>query len=74
MGLPGQNREIVRQTADPGRYLPKNSDLRRQLAVPKIARRGDRVTFITALAIASGNDEFGLEFVLWLTDQNGPDA
>jgi len=57
-----------------GRRLPKNSDLRDLLAAPEPGRFRGRVTFITALIIAARYADFGLEFVLWLTDQGGPDA
>ena len=42
--------------------------------VAEVAGTPCHVTPITALAIASANNTFGLEFVLWLTDQNGTDA
>ncbi len=57
-----------------GRLEHKNSDL--QAVHIELRNHGSagHVTLFTALAITGRSGEFGLESVVWLTDQNGPDA
>ena len=57
-----------------GRLKHKYSDLQTAHIELRTLGSAGRVTLFTALVITGRSDEFGLESVLWRTDQNGPDA
>ncbi len=57
-----------------GRLEHKNSDLQALREATSCHGSAAHVTLFTALAIVGRMADFGLESVLWLTDQNGLDA